>query len=166
MNGYNFTERVRRTLALAREEAEHLSHEYVGTEHILLGVIATPECKANAMLRHCGIDGEAVRNSVESIVQRGRSRSHASEMPYTSRAKKVLELSMSEARLHSHAYVGTEHLVLGLLREENGIAAQVLGQLGLSVDRAREAMTAVGSSSGSRAVSRSGSRPRPSWSTD
>ena len=145
MNGYNFTEHVRHALAKAREESAQLSHEYCGTEHILLGLIAVPECKGSAMLLHCGIDEEAVRNGVEGVVQRGRSPSASTDMPYTSRAKKVLELSMSEARLHGHTYVGTEHLLIGLLREEKGIAAQVLGQLGMSVDRARSAMSATGS---------------------
>src|SRR5437667_7379582 len=140
MNGYNFTERVRRSLALAREEASRLSHEYVGTEHILLGLVATPESKANAMLAHCGVDADAARDKVEGIVQRGRSRSAGPDQPYTSRAKKVLELAMSEARLHDHSYVGTEHLLIALVREEKGIAAQVLAELGLTVDRAREAM--------------------------
>src|SRR6266571_4715334 len=93
MNGYNFTDRVRKVLQMAREEAARLHHEYVGTEHILLGLIR---------------EGEAV--------------AAGPDLPYTSRAKKVLELAMSEARELNHSYVGTEHLLLGLLREEKGIA--------------------------------------------
>ena len=138
MNGYNFTERVRKVLALAREESLRLRHEYVGTEHILLGLIAEGEGIAIAVMRNLGCDPEAVKNKIEEIVQQGHaSQSTEPNLPYTSRAKKVLELSMAEARDLTHNYVGTEHLLLGLIREEKGIAAQVLVYNGVALDPAR-----------------------------
>jgi len=138
MQGYNFTERVRKVLALAREEALRLRHEYVGTEHLLLGLIAEGEGVAMAVMQNLGCDPDAVRNKIHEIVQEGRaSQSTESNLPYTSRAKKVLELSMAEARDLTHNYVGTEHLLLGMIREEKGIAAQVLAHNGVALDPAR-----------------------------
>jgi len=138
MNGYNFTERLRRTLAYAREEAARLHHEYVGTEHILLGLLLDDESVALSVLENSSIDRAAIRQKLEDTVRRGKSE-HADRdgLPYTSRAKKVLELAMTEARGLNHNYVGTEHVLLGLLREEKGIAAQVLTYLGLTLDAAR-----------------------------
>ena len=139
MNGYNFTERVRKVLAMAREEAVRLHHEYVGTEHILLGLIREGEGIAATVLQNFSVEPDELRQRVEEIVQRGdAARSTGPDLPYTSRAKKVLELATSEARELSHSYVGTEHLLLGLLREEKGIAAQILTQAGVSTERARE----------------------------
>ena len=137
MNGYNFTDRVRKALGLAREEAIRLKHEYVGTEHILLGLIAEGEGIGSAVLLNLGIDPEAVQRKIEEVVQPGKVFRPPADLPYTSRAKKVLELAMAEARDLSHSYVGTEHLLLGLLREERGIAAQVLVDAGLTLDAAR-----------------------------
>ena len=138
MNGYNFTERVRKVLAMAREEAERLRHEYVGTEHILLGLIREPVGVSAAVLQNLSLDLDEVQQKVEETVKKGRSgQTTGPDLPYTSRAKKVLELAMSEARELNHTYVGTEHILLGLLREEKGIAAQVLMQLGLSVESVR-----------------------------
>src|SRR5262245_10454028 len=139
MNGYNFTERVRKVLAMAREEAHGLTHEYVGTEHILLGLLSEGEGVACAVLQNFNIELDAVRSTILDVVKRGRAGpTKGPDLPYTSRAKKVLELAMSEARELDHSYVGTEHLLLGLLREEKGIAAQVLTDAGLTLAKARE----------------------------
>ena len=138
MNGYNFTERVRKVLAMSREEAVRLHHEYVGTEHILLGVIREGEGVAATVLQNLDVDLDALENTIESIVKKGRSdHTTGPDLPYTSRAKKVLELAMSEARELNHSYVGTEHLLLGLVREEKGIAAQVLLDSRVTIDNAR-----------------------------
>jgi ATP-dependent Clp protease ATP-binding subunit ClpC len=138
MNGYNFTERVRKVLAMAREEAARLHHEYVGTEHILLGLIREGEGVAAAVLNNLSVDLDEIQQKIEETVKKGKSaQTTGPDLPYTSRAKKVLELAMSEARELNHSYVGTEHLLLGLLREEKGIAAQVLTDAGVNLDAAR-----------------------------
>jgi ATP-dependent Clp protease ATP-binding subunit ClpC len=138
MNGYNFTERVRKVLQMAREEAQRLHHEYVGTEHILLGLIREGEGVAAAVLQNLNVDLDEVQQKIEETVKKGKSvQATGPDLPYTSRAKKVLELAMSEARELNHSYVGTEHLLLGLLREEKGIAAQVLTEAGVNLDAAR-----------------------------
>jgi ATP-dependent Clp protease ATP-binding subunit ClpC len=138
MNGYNFTERVRKVLQMAREEAQRLHHEYVGTEHILLGLIREGEGVAAAVLQNLSVDLDDIQQKIEETVKKGKAgQTTAPDLPYTSRAKKVLELAMSEARELSHSYVGTEHLLLGLLREEKGIAAQVLTDAGVNLDAAR-----------------------------
>ena len=138
MNGYNFTERVRKVLALAREEAARLHHEYVGTEHILLGLIREGEGVAAAVLQNLNVDLDDVTQKIEETVKKGKAvQATAPDLPYTSRAKKVLELAMAEARDLNHSYVGTEHLLLGLLREEKGIAAQVLTDASVNLDAAR-----------------------------
>jgi ATP-dependent Clp protease ATP-binding subunit ClpC len=138
VNGFNFTERTRKVLNLAREEAGRLHHEYVGTEHLLLGLIREGEGIAIRVLENLKADSALIRKTIEDTIQTGRSPGTAQpDLPYTSRAKKCLELAMHEARELSHNYVGTEHLLLGLLREEKGIAAQVLVQAGLSIESAR-----------------------------
>jgi ATP-dependent Clp protease ATP-binding subunit ClpC len=136
MNGYNFTERVRKVLAMAREEADHLRHEYVGTEHLLLGLLREGEGIAAMVLENLGVDFDEVRVRIEEIVQKGKSGTRGADLPYTSRAKKVLELAMSQARHLHHSYVGTEHLLLGLLDERKGIAAQVLAEVGVTLEKA------------------------------
>src|SRR6478752_1575844 len=138
MNGYNFTERVRKVLAMAREEAARLHHEYVGTEHILLGLIREGEGVAAAVLQNLSVDLDEIQQKIEETVKKGKAAAATGpDLPYTSRAKKVLELAMGEARDLSHGYVGTEHLLLGLLREEKGIAAQVLTDAGVNLEAAR-----------------------------
>jgi ATP-dependent Clp protease ATP-binding subunit ClpC len=138
MNGYNFTERVRKVLAMAREEAARLHHEYVGTEHILLGLIREGEGVAAAVLQSLSVDLEEIQQNIEKTVNKGKGgQGTGPDLPYTSRAKKVLELAMSEARELNHSYVGTEHLLLGLLREEKGIAAQVLTDANVNLEAAR-----------------------------
>jgi ATP-dependent Clp protease ATP-binding subunit ClpC len=138
MNGYNFTERVRKVLAMAREEAARLHHEYVGTEHILLGLIREGEGVAATVLTNLSVELDDIQQKIEETVKKGKAgQTTGPDLPYTSRAKKVLELAMSEARELNHSYVGTEHLLLGLLREEKGIAAQVLTDAGVNLDAAR-----------------------------
>ncbi|HEX7050071.1 MAG TPA: ATP-dependent Clp protease ATP-binding subunit [Longimicrobiales bacterium] len=134
---YNFTDRVRKVLAMAREEAIRLQHDYVGTEHILLGLIREGEGVAAAVLTNLNADLEQIHERVEESVRKGKATIALGELPYTSRAKKVLEYAMAEARELNHSYVGTEHLLLGLLREEKGIAAQVLNSLGVTLEDAR-----------------------------
>jgi len=137
MNGYNFTDRVRKVLQMSREEAASLRHEYVDTEHLLLGLIREGEGVATAVLVNLKVDLEEVRRKVEKAVKKGRTTPAGPDLPYTSRAKKVLELAMSETHELRHSYVGTEHLLLGLLREEKGVAAQVLNYVGVTLEQAR-----------------------------
>ncbi len=134
---YNFTDRVRKVLAMARDEAIRLQHDYVGTEHILLGLIREGEGVATAVLTQLNADLDQVHERVEESVKPGQATIALGELPYTSRAKKVLEFAMAEARELSHSYVGTEHLLLGLIREEKGIAAQVITSFGISLEEAR-----------------------------
>jgi carboxymethylenebutenolidase len=144
MNGYNFTERVRKVLAFAREEAVRLRHEYVGTEHVLLGMLRESEGVAATVLDRLDVEADRLRERVETVVARGRANEQfVHDIPYTSRAKKVLEFAMKEARELRHSYVGTEHLLLGLLREDQGIAAQVLKEAGLGLARVREEVVTI-----------------------
>src|SRR5688500_2677123 len=147
MNGYNFTHRVRNVLQMAREEAARLHHEYVGTEHILLGLIREGEGVAAAVLTNLSVDLDDIQQKIEETVKKGKAAAAAGpDLPYTSRAKKVLELAMTEARELNHSYVGTEHLLLGLLREEKGIAAQVLTDAGVNLEQSRaETLRLLGS---------------------
>ena len=147
MNGYNFTDRVRKVLQMAREEAARLHHEYVGTEHILLGLIREGEGVAAAVLQNLNVDLDEIAQRIEETVKKGKAAAATGpDLPYTSRAKKVLELAMAEARELNHSYVGTEHLLLGLLREEKGIAAQVLTDAGVSLEASRaETLRLLGS---------------------
>jgi DNA-binding transcriptional regulator YhcF (GntR family) len=135
---YNFTDRVRKVLAMAREEAIRLQHDYVGTEHLLLGLIREGGGVAAKVLKSLDAEPKQVGERIEESVRRGNATITLGELPYTSRAKKVLSFAMDEARLMNHSYVGTEHLLLGLLREEKGIAAQVLNQLGVTLEGARQ----------------------------
>jgi ATP-dependent Clp protease ATP-binding subunit ClpC len=146
---YNFTDRVRKVLAMARDEAIRLQHDYVGTEHILLGLIREGEGVAAAVLTNLSADLDQIHERIEESVKKGKATIALGELPYTSRAKKVLEFAMAEARELNHSYVGTEHLLLGLLREEKGIAAQVLNSLGISLEEARaETLKVLGSDVG------------------
>ena len=138
MNGYNFTERVRKVLQMAREESIAIGHEYVGTEHMLLGICLEGEGVAAAALQNLNVDSDDVRDSLLKVIKPGVPGPQPPvDLPYTSRAKRALELAMSEAHDLQHTYVGTEHLLLGLLREERGIAAQVLVSLGATKEKVR-----------------------------
>ncbi len=146
---YNFTDRVRKVLAMSRDEAIRLQHDYVGTEHILLGLIREGEGVAAAVLTNLNADLDQLHERVEESVKRGKATIALGELPYTSRAKKVLEFAMAEARELNHSYVGTEHLLLGLLREEKGVAAQVLNSMGITLEEARaETLKVLGSEMG------------------
>lgn len=131
----NFTDQVRSVLALAREEAILLRHDYIGTEHILLALIGKDHGVATEVLNRLGVDLERVREMVYASVRRGKS--VPTETPLTSRAKSVLELARVEASDLNHEYVGTGHLLPALLREEKGIAAEVLSQLGVTLEDVR-----------------------------
>ena len=134
-----FTDRARRVVALAQEEARMLDHNYIGTEHILLGLIHEGNGVAARALESLGISLDAVRQQVEEIIGRGQQVPSPSEgIPFTPRAKKVLELSLREALQLGDNYIGTEHILLGLIREGNGVAAQVLVRLGAELNRVRQ----------------------------
>jgi len=132
-----FTDRARRVVVLAQEEARMLSHNYIGTEHILLGLIHEGEGVAAKSLESLGISLEAVRAQVEEIIGQGQQ-APSGHIPFTPRAKKVLELSLREALQLGHNYIGTEHILLGLIREGEGVAAQVLVKLGADLNRVRQ----------------------------
>ena len=124
-----FTDRARRVVVLAQDEAKMRNHNYIGTEHILLGLIHEGEGVAAKALEQMGISLEAVREQVEEIIGHGQTQP-TGHIPFTPRAKKVLELSLREALQMNHSYIGTEHILLGLIREGEGVAAQVLIKLG------------------------------------
>ena len=132
-----FTDRARRVVVLAQEEARMLNHNYIGTEHILLGLIHEGEGVAAKALESLGISLEAVRSQVEEIIGQGQQ-APSGHIPFTPRAKKVLELSLREALQLGHNYIGTEHILLGLIREGEGVAAQVLVKLGADLSRVRQ----------------------------
>ena len=132
-----FSQRARRVVVLAQEEARLLDHNYIGTEHILLGLIREGEGVAGRALESLGISLEAVRQQVEEIIGRGQQ-APSGHIPFTPRAKKVLELALREAQQLGHDYIGTEHILLGLIREGSGVAAQVLVKLGADLNRARQ----------------------------
>jgi ATP-dependent Clp protease ATP-binding subunit ClpA len=132
-----FTERSRRVVVLAQEEARLLNHNYIGTEHILLGLIHEGEGVAARALESLGISLDAVRQQVLEIIGRGEQ-APSGHIPFTPRAKKVLELSLREALQLGHEYIGTEHILLGLIREGDGVAAQVLVKLGADLNRVRQ----------------------------
>jgi len=140
-----FTQRVRKVLFLAREEAGRMQHDYIGTEHLLLGIIREGEGIAAQVIKRLGIDFEQIQRAVEEIVSPQSGAITIGEIPFTPRAKRVLELSIDEARLHSHNYVGTEHLLLALIKEGEGVAARVLNDLGADHEKVkREVMKALG----------------------
>src|SRR5207247_7818010 len=136
-----FTDRARRVVVLAQEEARMLNHNYIGTEHILLGLTREGEGVAAKALESLGISQEAVRQQVEEIIGQGQQ-APSGHIPFTPRAKKVLELSLREAHQLGHNYIGTEHLLLGLIREGEGVAAQVLLKLGVDLQRSRQVVIA------------------------
>ena len=131
-----FTVRARKALHLAQEEAQRLQHNYIGTEHLLLGLIREGDGVAAKVLNNLGVDLDKARSSVESVIGQG-NRVVTGEIGLTPRAKKVIELAVDEARRLNHHYIGTEHLLLGLVREGEGIAAGVLESLGVNLEKAR-----------------------------
>ena len=131
-----FTERARRVLTLAQEEATRFNHNYIGTEHLLLGLIREGDGVAAEVLRSLGVELDKVRSQVEFIIGRG-DRMILGEIGLTPRSKKVIELAVDEARRLGHHYIGTEHLLLGLVREGEGVAAGVLENMGVNLERVR-----------------------------
>src|SRR6184192_2452668 len=135
-----FTDRARKVMQLANQEAQRFNHEYIGTEHILLGLVKEGSGVAANVLKNLDVDLRKIRLEVEKIVQTGPGGDQVvlGKLPHTPRAKKVIEYSVEEARNLNHNYVGTEHLLLGLLREQEGVAAQVLMNLGMKLEDVRE----------------------------
>ncbi len=141
-----FTERARKVIIFAKEEARSFNHDYIGTEHLLLGLVKEGEGVAAAVLQKLGVDLETIRIEVEKLVQPGPQTQVVGDIPFTPRSKKALELSAEEARALGHNYIGTEHLLLGLVKEGEGMAYRVLLNLGLDLDRLRaEIMEILGS---------------------
>ena len=147
-----FTERARRVLSLAQEEAQRFQHNYIGTEHLLLGLVREGEGVAAQVLRKLGVELDKVRSAIEHIIGRG-DRIVLGQIGLTPRAKKVIELAIDEARRLNHHYIGTEHLLLGLVREGEGIAAGVLESLGANLEKVRRAtLEVLGASSTEKVV--------------
>ncbi len=143
-----FTERARKVILLAKEESKRFNHDYIGTEHILLGLIKEGEGVASAVLQNLGLNLDMIRLETEKLVQPGPSTVTSGDIPFTPKAKKVIELAMDEARNLGHNYIGTEHLLLGLIRENEGVASQVLLNLGLDLNKVRkEIMELLGTTS-------------------
>ena len=152
-----FTERARRVLTLAQEEAHRFNHNYIGTEHILLGLVREGDGVAAKVLANLGVELNKVRSAVEFIIGRG-DRTVLGEIGLTPRAKKVIELAVDEARRLNHSHIGTEHLLLGLVREGEGIAAGVLESLGVNLERVRAETTRILSQSAPQAAAAGGAR--------
>src|SRR3954452_20130826 len=135
-----FTDRARKVMQLANQEAQRFNHEYVGTEHVLLGLVSEGAGVAANVLKNLNVDLRKVRSEVEKMAQHGPDLEDrlTGRLPQTPYAKKAIEYAIEEARALNHNYVGTEHLLLGLLREEEGVAAQVLMNLGLKLEDVRE----------------------------
>ena len=133
----NFTDRARRVMQLSNQEAQRFNHEYIGTEHILLGLIKEGSGVAANVLKNLDVDLRRIRLEIEKLVQSGPDMVTMGRLPQTPRAKKIIEYSMEEARGLNHNYVGTEHILLGLLREQEGVGAQVLMNLGLKLEEVR-----------------------------
>src|ERR1700722_15221195 len=138
----NFTPRAQQVLALARKEADRFNHNFVGTEHLLLGLIKLGQGVAVNVLQKMGLDLETVRMEVEKQVGTGPDQKMIGNIPYTPRVKKVLALAQKEAKALNHTYVGTEHILLGLLREGEGVAARVLKSLDVDIERCRNEILA------------------------
>jgi len=156
-----FTERARKVLSLAQDEAMKFQHNYIGTEHLLLGLVREGDGVAAKALQHLGVELPAVRRQVEFIVGRGDRPVHG-EIGMTPRGKKVLQLAVDEARRMNHHYIGTEHLLLGMIREGEGIAAGVLESLGVNLESARnEALRIIG-----QPGTRGGAQPGASNATE
>src|SRR5881398_354449 len=132
-----FNDRAKRVLALAQDEAIRFNHNYIGTEHLLLGLVREGEGVAARVLDSLGVELSKVRTAVEFIIGRGDSTTSPSEITLSPRTKKVIELAIDEARKLGHSHVGTEHLLLGLVREGEGIASGVLESLGVSLEKVR-----------------------------
>ena len=133
-----FTERARRIVILSREEAERYSHEYLGTEHLLLGVLKDGGGIAISVLNKMGVDIKTLKEKVEKSLPQSSSSLNIGDIPFTSRAKKVLEVSVEEARSLGHNYIGTEHILLGLIKEKDGQASKIFNSFGIYYPETRE----------------------------
>src|SRR3989338_6246034 len=133
-----FTERARKVILLAKQEAKRFNHDYIGTEHILLGLLREGEGVAAAVLQSLGMNLNNIRLEVEKLVQLGTTTVVSGDLPFTPKAKKNMEIAMEEARNLGHNYIGTEHLLLGLIREGEGVASQVFMNMGLDLEKVRE----------------------------
>jgi ATP-dependent Clp protease ATP-binding subunit ClpC len=160
-----FTERVRKVIYLARDEANRLQHDYIGTEHLLLGILRLGEGIAAEVLQKLEVDVEQIQQTIENMVKPTGGTLTVGEIPLTPRAKRVLELSVEEARFLGHNYVGTEHLLLGLIREGEGVAARVLLELGVDRKRVREEIMKSLARSGSAPGARKAARGKTETST-
>ena len=146
-----FTDRARKVMALANQEAQGFNHEYIGTEHILLGLVKEGTGVGPNVLKNLDVDLHKVRAEVEKLVKPGRDMATRGRLPQTPRAKKVIESAVEEAKSLNHNYVGTEHLLLGLLCEGEGVAAQVLMNVGLKREEVREeVLTLLGAGPGAK----------------
>ena len=144
-----FTDRARKVMALANQEAQRFNHEYIGTEHLLLGLVKEGSGVGATVLKNLDVDIKRLRQEAEKLVKSGPNMVMMGKLPQTPRAKRVIEYAIEEARALNHNYVGTEHLLLGLIRESEGIAAQVLMNLGLKLEDVRnEVLTLLGVSEG------------------
>src|ERR1700690_2397768 len=169
----NFTPRAQQVLALARKEADRFNHNYVGTEHLLVGLIKLGQGVAVNVLQKLGLDLETVRIEVEKQVGSGPDTKMSGNIPYTPRVKKVLALAGKEAKALNHSYVGTEHILLGLLREGEGVAARVLKSLDVDIERTRNEILreldpqfSGGSEGGPGEEAAAGTPQRPGGQTD
>jgi ATP-dependent Clp protease ATP-binding subunit ClpC len=152
-----FTDRARKVMELANQQAKHQNHEYIGTEHILLGLVDEGSGVAANVLKNLDVDLHKIRFEVEKILLSVPGKAKVRKLPQTPRAKKVIEFSLEEARSLRHNYVGTEHLLLGLIREEEGVAAQVLKNLGIKLEDVRNEvrkLLGTGETSGGRVASK------------
>ena len=131
MKGYDFTDGVRKIFESARAESARLNHEYIGTEHLLLGLLSDDDAIVAGVFDEFEVDRNELRKSVEQIVKRGKSQNNTERLPFTNRAQQAIELAMTEARDMRDTYVGAEHLLMGLIREEKGIGGQLLIDAGL-----------------------------------
>ncbi len=138
-----FTDRARKVMQLANQEAQRFKHEYIGTEHILLGLVKEDNGVAVTALKNLGVERHRIRIEIEKLILEGSPGSRTGKLPQTPRAKKVVEYAMEEAWTLNHDYVGTEHFLLGLLREDEAVAAQVLMNLGLRLDKVRAEIQAI-----------------------
>jgi ATP-dependent Clp protease ATP-binding subunit ClpC len=163
MNGYNFTERVRNVLANAREQAIKRGHEYVGPEHICVALALEGEGVACAVLQILDIAPAQLIAEIDAVIAKGKHdpRTLGPDLPYTSRAKKILELAMASARDFDHAYVGTEHLLLGIIREEKSVAAQMLTMKGATYERVHAETLRLLGPSQAQVVDRMAQPPEP-----
>ena len=137
MGSYNFNDEFRKALERAREEARQLNHEYVGGEHMLLALLRETDSVAAQVLKSFAVDVSQTREVLLGVLHKGTSASFGADLPYTSRGKRTLELAMIQSREWEHSHTGPEHLPIGLLREKNGIAGEVLVNAGVTLDAAR-----------------------------